>query len=98
MRQYVLSREAQISLQDIRGYSFEKFGKQQTIVYLRRLRDRMRYLAENPKSGQSRDELNVGYYSYFEGSHTIYYRIRPDHVDIIDVLHQSMEPLRHLTK
>jgi toxin ParE1/3/4 len=59
---------------------------------------KMRYLADNPKYGLERDEIQVGYLSCFEGSHTIYYRIMTDHIDIIDVLYQSMEPKRHLFK
>ncbi len=56
----------------------------------------MRYLADNPEYGSARDEIQVGYMSCFEGSHTIYYKIMPNHIDIIDVLHQSMETERHL--
>lgn len=56
----------------------------------------MTHLAKHPQEGKARDDIKVGYYSYFEGSHTIYYRIRDTHIDVIDVLHQSMEPNRHL--
>jgi plasmid stabilization system protein ParE len=44
-----------------------------------------------------RPELNVDCFSYFVGSHTIYYRITTGQIQIIDVLHQSIEPARHLT-
>ena len=56
----------------------------------------MRYLAENPQRGKARDKIKRGYYSYLEGSHMIYYKILADHIAIIDILHQSMEPTRHL--
>ena len=96
MGSYVLSPNAQKSLKGIKTYSIEKFGTRQTSLYLEKLRDRMRYLAENPQRGRLRDKIKRGYYSYLEGSHTIYYKILADHIAIIDILHQSMEPTRHL--
>jgi len=56
----------------------------------------MRYLAKNPKYGKVRDDIKRGYYSYPEGSHMIYYMIKTNHIEIIDILHQSMEPSQHL--
>ncbi len=96
MSKYILSPQAQVSLKDIRDYTLEHFGKQQTTLYLQKLRKRMRELAITPSKGQKRDEIKVGYYSSFIGSHTIYYRISDIHIDIFDVLHQRMDPMRHL--
>jgi len=96
MSRYVLSRAAQESLIDIKTYSTKTFGKKRTTIYLKSLRDRMKDLSESPLAGLSRDEIKKGYFSYYEGSHTIYYRITKTHIDIIDILHQSMEPSLHL--
>lgn len=93
---FVLSSNAKRSLQEIKSYSLERFGERVTLAYLEKLHGKMRHLAENPASGKSRDEIRPGYYSCFEGSHTIYYKIHADSIAIIDVLHQSMEPMRHL--
>ena len=56
----------------------------------------MQALADNPLLGMVREDLKVGYHSYFVGSHTIYYRIYLTHIGIIDILHQSMEPSKHI--
>lgn len=96
MTQYVLSPAAQESLINIKTYSIKKFGKKRTTDYLKALRNRMRELSKSPLSGIARDEIKKGYYSYFEGSHTVYYRIEETHIDIIDILHQSMEPSNYL--
>ncbi|MCG8639167.1 MAG: type II toxin-antitoxin system RelE/ParE family toxin [Desulfobacterales bacterium] len=40
--------------------------------------------------------MKKGYLSFLAGSHIIFYRKSKNHVDIIDILHQSMEPYRHL--
>ena len=98
MAKYILSPQAQRNLKDIRAYTLKNFGKQQTTAYLKILQKHMKALAATPSKGKKRDEIKVGYCSSFIGSHTIYYRIVADsHIDIIDVLHQSMEPMRHLT-
>ncbi|MEM7206359.1 MAG: type II toxin-antitoxin system RelE/ParE family toxin [Pseudomonadota bacterium] len=96
MGRYVLSPAAQISLKDIRSHSLEQFGSRQTTRYLKTLRDRMRQLAANPSAGKPRDDIKAGYRCAFVGSHTIYYRVSDTHIDIIDVLHQRMEPTLHL--
>ncbi len=97
MSKYILSPAAKKSLEQIKAYTLENHGKQQTKIYLKMLRDRMRDTAQSPdKNGTPRDEIKKGYYSVFAGKHTIYYRIRDTHVDIIDILHQSMEPTKHL--
>ena len=96
MSKYVLSLAAQESLVNIKAYSIKTFGKKRTALYLKALRDRMRILSESPLTGIERSDIKKGYFSYFEGSHTVYYRITETHIDIIDILHQSMEPSTHL--
>ena len=96
MARYILSPEAQRSLKNIREYSIKNFGNRRTKTYLKNIRKRMQELAENSSLGTIREDLKVGYHSHFVGSHTIYYRVKPTHIDIIDVLHQSMEPSKHI--
>ena len=97
MAKYTLSLEAQNSLKRIKSYSIKKFGAERTKAYLTDIRFRFNELAENPSRGRVREDLKVGYHSYFFGSHTIYYRIQPIHIEIIDILHQSMDPTNHIT-
>lgn len=96
MPKYVLSPEAQKSLKQIKTFSVKSFGVKRTKRYLNEILWAFRELSENPDKGIIRLELMPGYYSYFIGSHTIYYRIKPDCIEVIDVLHQSMEPSRFL--
>ena len=97
MATYILSPEAQYSLNQIKAYSIKNFGITRTKIYLQTIRKRLQELAENPSRGLIRDDLKVGYQSDFVSSHTIYYRVQPTHMDIIDVLHQSMEPSKHIS-
>lgn len=97
MTKFILSPEAQNSLKSIRAYSIKNFGTKRTKIYLQSIHKRFHELAENPSHGIIREDLNVGYYSNFVGSHTIYYRVKkPAHIEILDVLHQSMEPSKHI--
>lgn len=96
MGRYILSPEAKVSLNNIRSYTLKSHGKSQTTIYLNKIRDKMESLAESPTRGTVRDDIKPGYYSAFIERHTIYYKVLPDHIGIIDVLHQRMEPVRHL--
>lgn len=59
-------------------------------------RDRVRAVAKNPEKGKQRGDIKPGYYSLQAGKHHIYYRIRDSQIEVIDVLHQSMEPKMHI--
>ena len=96
MPQFLLSPEALKSLEQISSYTLENFGQQQKKAYLKMLRDRMREAAKNPDKGQERSEIKDGYYSMRAERHLIYCRVRDTHIEIIDVLHQSMEPELHI--
>jgi toxin ParE1/3/4 len=96
MSQYQLSSQAQQSLIQISQYTLENSGPRQKKNYLTMLRDRMRAVAKNPEKGMQRNEIKIGYYSVQAEKHHIYYRIRDTHIEVIDVLHQSMEPKIHL--
>ncbi len=97
MPRYILSPQAQKRLKQIRDYTLENHGKQQKKMYMKMLRDKMRLAAESPdKEGKERSDIKTGYYSIRAEKHYIYYRIRDTHIDIIDVLHGSMEPNRHI--
>jgi toxin ParE1/3/4 len=92
MAKYFLSPSAQKSLKSIKAYSLQNFGEKQTALYLRQLQNALKETAKNPYSGKHREDIKKNYYSCFIGSHTIYYRIFDTHIEIIDILHQRMEP------
>ena len=96
MPRYILSPAAKASLRQIKSWSESKFGAQVTSEYLGNWRQKMRDLAEQPASGTPRPEMKSGYFSSFVGSHTIYYRVADSGIEVIDVLHQRMEPKLHL--
>ena len=96
MANYQLSPQAQQSLVQISQYTLDNFGERQKKSYLKMLRDRMRAAAKNPEKGKQRGEIKPGYYSLQAEKHNIYYRVRDSHIEITDVLHQSMETKIHI--
>jgi len=96
MLNYKLSEEAKHDMAEIVSYSKNRWGTQQTKRYLKQLRKRMRWLAQNPKLGVQRNDIKKGYYSFPEGKHFIYYLINQKNIEIIGVLHQKGDVKRHL--
>ena len=96
MANYLLSPQAQESLVQISQYTLDNFGERQKNRYLKMLRSRMRTAAKNPEKGKVREDIKAGYYCVQAEKHNIYYRIRDSRIEIIDVLHQSMEPKIHI--
>lgn len=92
MAGYVLSPHAKNSLMQISIYTLNNFGEVQRKQYLSMLRERMRLVAGNPGHGHDRGQIKSGYFCIQASKHTIYYRLADEHVEIIDVLHQSIEP------
>ncbi|MFT5572603.1 MAG: toxin ParE1/3/4 [Cryomorphaceae bacterium] len=98
MANYVLSPEAARSIAEVDTYTAKQFGPKHAVRYLESLLDRLEFIAEDPKRGMHLPEPNADCFCYFVGSHTIYYRVTTGQIQIIDVLHQPMEPARHLSK
>ncbi len=96
MAKYLLSPQAERSLIQISDYTLKNFGERQRKKYLSMLRKEMRAAAAKPNNRRERTEIKAGYYSVPAEKHHIYYRIGDAHIEIIDVLHQSMEPSLHL--
>ena len=96
MNNYSLSPKAKKSLHAIARKSDEMFGRDRTWQYLKTLKEQFTHIAQYPEKGRVRDELIEGVRSYPEGSHMIYYRVIDKRIEIIDILHQSMDPISHL--
>ena len=96
MPKYFLSPQAERSLIQISDYTLKNFGQQQKKKYLKMLRDRMREAAASPTEGRDCNDIMQCYYSVQAEKHHIYYRQGDACIEIIDVLHQSMEPNLHL--
>jgi len=64
--------------------------------YMYKLRRAIECAATDPRIGRSCDEIRLGYRKLSVGSHTLYYRLIGDVIDIVRILHQRMDTDRHL--
>ena len=96
MSTYRLTPAARRDLSRIWDYSEERWGLQQAEVYLRDFQACLERLADDPRRGHPRDGVRPGYWSRAVGSHVVFYVISDGGVDVIRVLHQRMDPGRHV--
>ncbi|SDM93838.1 type II toxin-antitoxin system RelE/ParE family toxin [Actinomyces ruminicola] len=96
MSAYRLTPAARHDLSAIWDYTEAHWGVLQAETYVRELQAGLERLADNPRRGHPRGEVRPGYLSYAVGRHVIFYVEQADGVDVIRVLHQRMDPDRHL--
>jgi toxin ParE1/3/4 len=93
---YVLSPRAQADIDDIWTYTVKRWSVDQAERYLRLLQTEIGDLASDPLRGRACDEIRPGYRKGRAGSHVIFYRVDDYRINIVRILHQSMDFERHL--
>ena len=71
-------------------------GAAQANTYLDGLETRAQLLAENPGLGTARETISKGLLSFPYESHILYYKKHTRGIVIVRVLHQQMDPVKHL--
>jgi len=95
-KQLVIASAAKIDLKDIYQYGLRQWGKVQSDSYLEHTKDQLWSLREQPLIGIDRSELLPDVRSLPIESHTLFYRVTTDRVEIIRVLHGRQDPQPHL--
>ena len=93
---FVLSPLAQTDLDDIWERTVLRWGLDQAEEYTRQLWERIREVAARPAIGRACPEVRPGYHKYPSGSHILFYRLIPDGIDVVRILHERMDYERHL--
>ncbi len=96
MRRYRLTPAAQEDLSSIWDYTQDHWDVRQAETYVNEIMAIIERITENPRRGRACDEIRAGYRRYSVGSHIVFYIERVDGVDVIRILHQRMDPTRHL--
>ncbi|WP_138509503.1 type II toxin-antitoxin system RelE/ParE family toxin [Maricaulis alexandrii] len=86
-----LTRRAHADLTEIARYTRQQWGETQCRRYLEGLDARFRWLCENPDSGRTRDDIATGSRSFRHNAHIIFYRTRAGGVDVLAIVHASMD-------
>lgn len=99
MAGYSLSVKAAAGLDGIHEYTILNFGLKQAQTYLSGLHELFQTLAKNPLHGRSAGELSPGLRRLEYQSHNVFYKPRATRgksVQIVRVLHQSMDIQKHV--
>ncbi|MDF1486922.1 type II toxin-antitoxin system RelE/ParE family toxin [Tessaracoccus caeni] len=96
MRQYRLTPAAQRDLSSIWDFTVERWDVDQAETYVNEIRSAIERIAADPRRGRACDEIREGYRRYSIGSHLVFYVEAIDAVEVIRILHQRMDPTRHL--
>ncbi len=92
----VISPAAKTDLKNIYQYGLRKWGQKQSDNYPEIIKKHFWSLMEQPLNGIDRSEMLLGTRSLPIESHTLFYRVSRNAVEIIRVLHSRQDPQRHL--
>ncbi|MDP2295786.1 MAG: type II toxin-antitoxin system RelE/ParE family toxin [Pseudolabrys sp.] len=96
MATFELSEAADRDLTGIFAYTYRQFSPEQADAYLLALEECFTRLAQFPQLGRSIDHLRPGYFRFEHARHTVFYVRRERGIRVIRVLHERMDPERHL--
>jgi toxin ParE1/3/4 len=99
MKGYRLSPSAEADLDDIWVYTATTWSDDQAHTYIAKLFDAFVALGDSPELGQSADWIRPQYRRFRCGHHLIFY-MKSGHrqVEIVRVLHEKTDVVRHLDK
>ncbi len=95
MARYRLTRAADEDFENIFVFGIDTFGFDQAIKYQNGIKQRFDELAEQPQLYATIDHIRKGYRRSVCGSHSIYYRIKPEYILIVRILGQE-DPFKAL--
>lgn len=90
-----ITPRAREDLKNIGRYTLKVWGKEQRDHYLRSLDQRFAWLAQNPRLGKHRPDIQDGYHCFPQGQHLVFYTLQEDWIVIIGVPHQDMDILNY---
>lgn len=96
MNRYRLTPAAQRDLSSIWDFTEERWDVRQAETYIAEIRAAIERVADDPRRGRACYEIREGYRRYGIGSHLLFYVESAQGVDVVRILHQRMDPTRHL--
>ncbi len=95
-RRIRLSGPAQRDLAGIGAYTLDHWGAVQKRTYLDLIKQALRTVRDMPGLGAARDDIAQGLRCHAVGRHVIFYREIESDLVVVRILHQSMDPTRHM--
>lgn len=87
---------ARSDLSAIWDFTEEHWDGAQADAYVHELYAAAERVTETPERGLRVDAIRQGYRRYSIGSHLLFYAVLEGEVTIVRILHQRMDPTRHL--
>ena len=87
----VILGEAIQDLEEIWFYTFNTWSLEQADRYHSLITKEIEFLATKPKSGKILDHIRIGYRSTKVKSHYIFYRFTSTELEVVRILHESMD-------
>lgn len=95
-RSYRLSKKAAQDMRSINQYTATTWGNDQRRRYIGQLKQRIEWLAENPRLGTARTDIRDGLLCFPEGEHIIFYLASHGGIHVLAILHNRMQPDNYL--
>ena len=95
MPQFRLTAKAVEDMKAIGRFTERKWGREQRNRYLAMLDSSFDTITHQPAIGTACDYVRTGYRKYHVGRHLIFYRQKNEGVEIIRILHDSMDTESH---
>ena len=89
----IFHEEAIADLEDIWFYTFETWSHEQADRYYNLIIEEIDFLSKKPKSGMDLSHLRPGYHSSKVKSHFIFYKFSSTELEVVRILHESMDIL-----
>lgn len=83
-------------LRSIRDDTLEKWGQRQEQIYLEAMWKRFEEIVSDPGRWRFRDDLFPGCQLAAQGRHVVLFRVRRKNLQIVRILHGSMDYPRHI--
>jgi len=96
MSRVKLAPKARKDLAGIWTYSADRWSEEHADRYLALLNREIVAVALKPQLGRTCNDIRAGYFKRAAGSHAIFYRVTGDGIEVVRVLHQRMDPARHV--
>ena len=93
--EYLFRPKVKADVEDIWDYTFDSWGVDQANHYVKNLIETCHMLAKNSDLGIVRDELYDGLHVHPSGKHLIFYLRTEKDIDIVRILHESMDVYLH---
>ncbi len=94
----ILSEKAKADIINISNYTLENWGYAQAKKYIALIEVHLQTIQNNPDHVLSKDRSNIypNCRSLKAERHIIFYRLKEDRIEIIRILHETMDYEKHL--